>query len=95
MLSKRIRKDTSYSSKEKIYQKRTLNSEHLRYKFKDTHIHMKKFTKSQNTHCTSHNNCGKFQYPTLINGHFMKTYTKQKHIGTQRSNGLNGFNRHL
>jgi hypothetical protein len=67
-----VRKDSSYSSKEKI-PRRTLNAEHLCSKFKDTHIHKRNFTKAQSTYCSSHNNnSGRLQHPTLINGQIME-----------------------
>jgi hypothetical protein len=61
------------------------NSEHLCPKCKGTHIHTRNFTKIKSTHCTSHNNCGGLQYPTLISGLIRETQTKQRHIETNRS----------
>ena len=73
----------------------SLNFEHLCPKCKGTHIHERNFTKAQNTHCTSHNNSGRLQHPTLINGQIMETQTKQRHIESNRSYGPNGFNGYL
>jgi hypothetical protein len=81
-----------HNIKEKNLPRRTLNSEHLCSKCKDNHIHKSNFTKAQSTHCTSHINIGRFQYPTLINGHILETETKEKHSETNRSYEPNGFN---
>jgi hypothetical protein len=89
------RKDSSYSSKEISTKMNSLNSELLGSKFKGTHIHKRNFTKAQSTHCTSHNNSGRLQHPTLINGQILETETKQRHSETNRSYGPNGFNRYL
>jgi RNase P protein component len=43
-------------------------------KCKDTHIHKRNFTKAQSTHCTSHNNTERLQYPTLIIVQIMETH---------------------
>jgi hypothetical protein len=72
-----------------------LNSEHLCTKCKGTHIYKRNFTKVQSMHCTSHNNSGRLQHPTLINGQIMQTETKQTHSETNRSYETNGFNRYL
>ena len=58
-LSKRIRKDTSYSSKEKNLPRITLNSEHLYSKCKGMCIHIGIFTKAQSKPCT----LGQFHSP--------------------------------
>ena len=65
--------------------KRTLNSEYLCSKCKGTHIHKRNFTKAQSTYCISHNNSGRLQHPTLINGQIMETETKWRHSETNRS----------
>ena len=74
---------------------RTLHSEHVCSKSKDTHIHKRNFTRDQSTHCTSHNNSVRHQLPTFIKGQIMETQTKQRHSETNRIYGPNGFNRHL
>jgi hypothetical protein len=56
---------------------------------------LKKFTKVQNTHCTSHNNSGRLQQTTFINGQIVETETKQGQSETKRSCETNGFNRYL
>jgi hypothetical protein len=33
----------------------------------------KNFSKAQSTHCTSHNNSGRLQHPTLVNGQIMES----------------------
>ena len=43
----------------------------------------RKFIKAQSTHCTSHNNSGRLQHPTLINGQIIETETKQRQIKTE------------
>jgi hypothetical protein len=43
------------------------------------------FSKTQSTHCTSHNNSGRLQHPTLINGQILETESKQRHSETNRS----------
>jgi hypothetical protein len=59
-----ISKDTLYSSKKKKnLSRRTLNSEQLCSKCKGTQIHKINFTKTQSTHCTSHNKSGNFNIP--------------------------------
>jgi hypothetical protein len=45
----------------------------------------KNFSKAQSTHCTSHNNSGRFQHPTLTNGQILETETKQRHMDTNRT----------
>jgi exonuclease III len=50
---------------------------------------------AQSTHCTSHNNSGRLQHTTFINGQIMETETKQRHSETNRSYETNGFNRYL
>jgi hypothetical protein len=57
--------------KGKILQEK-LNSEYLCSKCKGTHIHKRNFSKAQSTYCTSHNNSGRLQHTTFINGHIMK-----------------------
>jgi hypothetical protein len=52
-------------------------------------------SKAQSTHCTSHNNSGRLQHNTFINGQIMETETKQGHSETKRSHETNGFNRYL
>ena len=56
---KKIRKDTSYSSKEKNQPRRILNFDHLCSKCKGSHMHKRNFTKAQSTHCMAHNNSGR------------------------------------
>jgi hypothetical protein len=53
------------------------------------------FSKAQSTHCTSHNNSGRLQRPTLTNVQILEIETKQRHIDTNRSYERNGFNRYL
>jgi hypothetical protein len=53
---------------------------------------LKKLWKSQNTHCTTHNNSGRLQQPTLINGQFLETESKLRYSETKRSYETNGFN---
>ena len=36
------------------------------------------FSKAQTTHCTSHNNSGRLQHPTLTNGQILETESQQK-----------------
>jgi hypothetical protein len=55
----------------------------------------KETTIAQSTHCTTHNNSGRLQHPTLINEQMMETETKQRHSKTNRSYEPNGFNRYL
>ena len=62
-----MRKCTSYSSKEQNLPKRILNPEHLYYNCKSTDSHKRNFTKAQSTHYP-HNNNGRHQHTTLING---------------------------
>jgi len=57
--------------KEKIHQDELSNLKYLCYKYKGTYIHKRNLTKSQSTHCTSHNNSRRFQHHTLINGQIM------------------------
>jgi hypothetical protein len=59
--------------------RKTLNSEHLCSKCKGTHILKRNFTKAKRTHYTAHNNSGRFQHATLINGQNVETETKQSH----------------
>ena len=59
------------------------------------HIHKRNFTKAQSTHCTSHNNSGRLQHPTFINGQVIETETKQRHSETNRNFEANGFNSYL
>ena len=49
-------------------------------------------SKAQSTHCTSHNNSGRLQHTTLINGQILETETKQRYKDTNRSYETNGFN---
>jgi hypothetical protein len=51
--------------------------------------------KAQSTHCTSQNNSGRLQNPTLTNGQILETETKQRHMDNNRSYETNGFNRYL
>jgi len=53
------------------------------------------FTGVRSTHCNSHNNSGRLQHPTLINGQVMKIETKKRHNETNRSYEPNGFNSYL
>ena len=46
-------------------------------------------------HCTSHNNSGRLQHPTFINGQIVETETKQGHSETNRSYETHGLNRYL
>ena len=41
------------------------------------HIHKRKPTKAQNIYSTTHNNSGRFQHPTLINGQIMEGEMKR------------------
>ena len=41
------------------------------------HIHKRNFSKAQNTHCTTHNNIGRLQHPSLINGQILENKTKK------------------
>jgi hypothetical protein len=50
--------------------------------------------KLKKPHCTSPNNSGILQHPTLCNGQAMEIETKEKHSETDRSYGANGFNRY-
>jgi hypothetical protein len=59
--------------KGKHLSKCTLNPEHLCFKCKGTHTHKRNVTKSQSTHCISHNNSGGLQHPTPSNGQIMET----------------------
>ena len=63
---KNDKNDISYSSKEKS--RRTLNFEHLCYKYKGPHIHKGNSTKAQSTNTTSNSNRGRLQHPTHFNG---------------------------
>ena len=56
---------------------------------------LKKRYKAQSTYCTSHNNSGRLQHTTFINGQIVETETKQGHSETNRSYETNGFNRYL
>jgi exonuclease III len=47
------------------------------------------------THCTSHNNSGRLQHTTFINGQIVETETKEGHIENNRSYETNGLNRYL
>jgi hypothetical protein len=84
-----------YIHQRKNIPRRTLNSEHLFSKCKGTHMHKRKFTKAQSTHCTSHNNNGRLQHHTLINGQIIETKTKQRYSETNRSYETNRFNGYL
>jgi hypothetical protein len=46
-------------------------------------------------YCTSQNNSGRFQQPTLTNGQILETESKQRHMDTNRSYEKNGLNRYL
>jgi hypothetical protein len=63
--------------KDKSLPRGTLNFEYLCSKCKGTHIHKINFTKAQSTQCTSHNNSGRLQHPTFINGQLLETETKK------------------
>jgi hypothetical protein len=78
--------------KGKIFQDE-LSIEYLCSKCKGSHIHQRNFSKAQNTHCTSYNNIGRGQHPTLINGQILETEIKQRHSETKRSYETNGLNR--
>jgi len=65
-------------------EKEAINSVYLRSKCKGKHIHKRNFIKAQITHCTSHNNNGRLQHPTLINGYIRETETKQRHRKTKK-----------
>ena len=84
---------TLHTHQRKNLPRRNLNSEHLCSKWKDTQTHKRDFTKAKSTHCTSYNNCGKLQHPTLSNGQIRETQNKQRLGKTNRSYGPNGFNR--
>ena len=56
---------------------------------------IKETSKTQSTHCTSHNNSGGLQHTTFTNGQIMETETKQGHSETNRSYETNGSNRYL
>jgi hypothetical protein len=56
---------------------------------------LKNFSKAQSTHCTSHNNSGRRQHTTFINGQIVETETKQGHSETNRSYETNGLNRYV
>ena len=45
--------------------------------------------------CTSHNNSGRLQHPSLTNGQILETETKQRHMYSNKSYKTNGFNRYL
>jgi len=62
-----------------------LNPEYLCSKYKGTYIYKRHYTKTQSTHCTTHNNSGRFQHATLINGQILETETKQRYRETNRS----------
>ena len=47
--------------------------------------------KAQKTHSTKHNNNGRFQHLTLINGQILETETEQRYSETNRSYETNGF----
>ena len=81
-LSKMIRRETSYSSKVKFMK---MNSQ-----LSTSMLH-----KAQNTHSTKHNNNGRFQHLTLINGQIQETETEQRQIETNRSYEINGSDRYL
>jgi hypothetical protein len=55
---------------------------------------IKATTKAQSTHCTIHNNSGRFQH-TVINGQIIETESKQRQNETNRSHEPNGFNSNL
>jgi hypothetical protein len=84
---------TLHTHQRKNLPRRNLNSKHLCSKCKGTHIHKENFTKAQSTHCTSHNNSGRLQHPTPINGQVMETEAKQRHSENSRSDEPNGSNK--
>jgi exonuclease III len=51
--------------------------------------------KAKSTHCSSHNNSGRLQHATFINGQIVETETKQGHSETKRSYETQGLNRYL
>ena len=55
------------------------------------HIDKRNFSKAQNTHCTTHNNIGRLQHPSLINGQILETKTKKIHGETHRIYEANTF----
>jgi exonuclease III len=55
----------------------------------------KNFSKAQSTHCTSHNNSGRLQHTTFINGQIMEREIKQGHRENNRSDETNVLNRYL
>jgi len=73
--STKIRRDTSYSSKEKST-KMNSQSQISMSKCKVNYIHKRNLTKAQSTHCTSHNNSRRFN--TLLSS--MERSQKQKFI---------------
>ena len=55
----------------------------------------KKFSKALSTNCTSHNNSGRLQHTTFINGQILETEIEQGHSETNKSYETNGFNTYL
>jgi hypothetical protein len=50
---------------------------------------IKETAENQSIHCTSHNNIGRFQHPTLINGQILKTEILSFHASSPiKNNGL-------
>ena len=90
VIKKKNRSGTSYPSKVKSW-RGTINSEYLCSKCKGTHIHKRNFSKAQNTHCTAHNNSGRLQHSSFINGQILETKTQQRPSETNRSLETNGF----
>jgi hypothetical protein len=62
--------------KEKVYQEELSILNFYAPNARETTFIKRNFTKAQSIHCTSNNNRGGFQHPTLISGQFMQTETK-------------------